>query len=230
MKKSIFTLVIVCYTLFASAQTLNYGVRPIQQTISKNEANSATSLIDINPRFPHEWVSKYISVNLTITCGDEVLTAMGKGNALSQAQRRILALADTGSEIEATIRYYPDNSLRKEEKEMDFAFTVCPDIKATYNGGQEQIKKLIKESTVSLLDESDIQDIQHIALNFRVDTEGKAVDVRLSEPSNEDRVTTLLMGAINSMPSWSPAINLDGSIVSQEFELIVTRDHCSFSF
>lgn len=230
MKKTILTLALLHFALFSFSQELGYGVLPYSRTIKKEKASVAKVLSDINPRFPASWIREYVSVSLSVSQNGQVLKADGRGFELNKEQQQILKIGETGADINVAIKYYPNNTLPKEVKDMDFTFTIAPDIDAQFQDGKAVIQQYLKENAIDRLSEMSDIELHQAKVSFNINQNGDVTNAKIFERSHSAEIDGLLLTAINNMPKWLPAKNADGTLVSQAFEFIVTKDLCTYNF
>lgn len=208
---------------------LQYNVNRVypSPSITKEDLKEAHTLIDLNKHYKPSWVREYISVELSTYHKGNIKKSMGKNDILTQEQKEQLNLADVNSEIAVKVKYIPENTLKQNDpKEFNFTFSVDPDQEATYTGGQEQLKKYLKENAIDKVSKTSFRKHHVTALKFTITAEGKVVDAHVFEPSKDEKVDALLLDAIRNMPDWKPAEYANGLRVSQEFALTV-GDHKS---
>ncbi len=230
MKNSILTLVLLHFALFSFSQELGFGILPYSRTIKKEKVPEVKVLSDINPRFPASWMREYVSVNLSVIQNGHVLTAEGTGFELNKAQQQILKMGETGADISVAIKYYPNNNLPKEVKDMDFTFTIAPDIDATFQGGKAQIQQYLKENAIDRLPEMSNTELHQAKVSFNIAQNGDVTNAQVLERSHSEKIDELLLTTIKNMPKWIPAKNANGTDVSQSFEFVVTKDLCIYNF
>ena len=162
MRNSLLTLMLLHFVLLSFSQNTGYGIRQYSPSIKKGSASEAKVICDINPNFPATWIKEYISVELSVTCEGETLTAKGVDNNFNEEQLRILKMAETGTDIMVVVKYYPDNNLPKEVKEVDFTYRIVPDIDAVYIGGEVLMQQYLKENAVDRIFEVTDKDVHKV--------------------------------------------------------------------
>lgn len=228
MRNTILLLTLLHFTLFSFSQEIGYGVTPYPQSIKKSKTSEAKVISDINPRFPTTWIKEYISVELSVTCNGETLTAEGVDATLNKRQQDILKMGETGTDIVVSIKYYPNNNLPKEIKEMSFTFNIAPDHDAQFIGGEMILQQYFKENVINQLSEISNKELHQAKVRFNINQNGKVYNAKILEKSHSRKIDQLLLTTIDNMPIWTPAKNNDGTIVGQAFEFIVTKDQCIY--
>lgn len=221
---STFILLILSFSTFG--QELGFAIKPMLWTVKKNVVNEARIISDLNERFECAWIKKYHSVVFTATNNGVSEVAKGNSFELNDAQLEMLKNAETGTDIHVLVQYIPDNFLTEEIKEMTFSIKVAPDVDAVFGTEEKSVKQFLQTHAIDHLTSKEIEDLFEIKIRFQVDENGLARNLILHKRSHLERVNSVLLDAIKNMPTWIPATNQDGTLVSQYFELIVTKDLC----
>ena len=196
-------------------------------SISRAESKEAVSLIDLNSYYKASWIRSYHSVEISANIQGNTKKEISKNDILSQTQKELIALADVGTNIAVKVKYLPENTLaHNERKEMNFTFTIDPEMEATYAGGSEQLDQYLIQKGIDKISNTSIKQYNLAAVKFAVNEEGKVVDTEIVETSNDEKVDQLLVETICNMPDWTPAAYADGTKVIQEFVLTI-GDHTS---
>lgn len=197
-------------------------------TVSKNQLNSAATLMDLNPRFQPSWIRDYISVEIRSSQNGQPKKSSGNSAVLSLAQKELMQGADAGSEISIKIKYIPENTLKRNDpKEIDFSFIVQPEKDALFDGGEPGLRNYLIEKAIQQIPEGLFTGLALAAVKFSIDESGEVVEVSLFESSKDHLTDQLLLKAIAEMPCWQPAKYATGLTVKQEFALTVgNMDNC----
>ncbi len=195
-------------------------------SITKKQLNEARSLIDLNERYKPSWVREYISVEILTSQKEKTRKAVSKNDTLSQEQKDIMNMADVGADISVNIRYIPENTLKNNDaKELNFTFTVDPENDATFPGGQQQLKRYLKEKAIDKIPDGSFKNYDLAVVKFTINEEGHIVDAHIFgseyQTSKNEKIDKLLLETICNMPSWKPAEYSNGTKVKQEFVLTV---------
>jgi TonB family protein len=130
--------------------------------------------------------------------------------------------ADVGTDISVKVQYIPDNTLKHNDvKEMTFSFVVDPESEATFYGGEQQLKKYLKEHGLEKISPANIKRYHLAAVKFTINEEGQVINAHVFESSKDEKVDKLLLDTISKMPRWKPAEYANGTKVKQEFVLLV---------
>lgn len=227
MRNSLLTLFLLHFVILSFCQSTGYGIKEYNQSIKKGLASEAKEICDINPNFPALWIKEYISVELSVTCEGEILKAEGVDQNFTEEQQRILKMSETGTDIAVNVKYYPDNNLPEEAKEIDFAYSIVPDIDAVYQDGEEIMQQYFKENAVDRIFEVTDKDVHKVIVSFDITQKGDVINPKVSQRSHSQDVDDIVLDAVKNMSKWIPARNADGTIVEQSREFIITREMCS---
>ena len=191
-------------------------------SIKKETLKSAKSLVDLNQHYKSSWVKEYVSVEVLTSYKGKIKKAVSQNDILSQAQKSIMKKADVGSDISVKVKYLPKNTLTNNDvKEINFSFKINPDIEATYKGGEQQLKKYLKETAINKINDDSFDTKNLAAVKFAINEKGQVIDAHIFETSKNEQVDKLLLEAISKMPNWKPAEYANNLKVKQEFVLTV---------
>jgi TonB family protein len=227
MKNSLLTLMLLHFVILSFCQSTGYGIKEYDRPIKKELTSEVKEICDINPNFPATWVKEYISVEVSVMCDGEILKAEGVNENFTEEQKRIIKMGETGTDIVVVVKYYPDNNLAQEAKEIDFAYTIVPDIDAVYESGEEVMQQYFKENAVDRIFEATDKDVHKIIVSFDISESGDVINPLVSQRSHSSDVDEIVLSAVKNMSKWIPARNADGTIVDQSREFIITREMCS---
>lgn len=193
-----------------------------QRQISESTLNTANTLTDLFERYPADWMEKYLSVEITVSCNGEILKATGTSHELNEEQKRIIQLADYGSELTMDIKYIANNNLkRKIPREVDYTFSIIPAEQASIDGKEENLKTYLEEYTVNEIKKTDAQIKEWTTLYFSVNEKGDVVDVEFLKSSSDEKADKIILDAFSNMPKWSPATTKNGEAVRQDFKFYI---------
>ncbi len=239
MKNSLYKLILICFLSFActdfviaqenSDYNFEYKVSKVLPPLSipRAQLKEARTLIDLNRYYKSSWIRSYHSVEISAKIEGELKTASGEDNILLPEQIALIEQADLGTDIAVKVKYMPENNLVKNDlKEMNFSFTIDPEIEASYSGGPQQLDQYLATKGLDKIPNTAIQQYNLAAVKFVVNEKGQIIDAEIKETSKDEQVDQLLLKTICDMPDWTPATYADGSKVRQEFVLTV-GDHTS---
>ncbi|MEZ5040317.1 MAG: energy transducer TonB [Saprospiraceae bacterium] len=198
---------------------VNRSYPPI--SITKEKLKGAHTLLDLNEHYKSSWIRTYISVEILTSHKGKTRKAVSKNDMLTQEQKDNMYTADVDADISVNVQYLPENTLKNNDaKEINFTFSVNPESEASYTGGQQQLKKYLKEKAIEQIPGGSFVDYDLAAVKFTVDEEGRIIDPLVLLPKDE-KIDKLLLEAICNMPNWKPATHANGTKVKQEFVLTV---------
>ena len=191
-------------------------------SIDKETLVEANTLLDLNEHYTHSWVKEYTSVVITTTNNGKRVKAISSDHLLSQDQKDIMKNVDNGAGISVKVKYLPENKLKNNShKEIDFTFTVNPEIEARIPNGGTWLKSYIKETVIDKVARSSFAQYNLTAVKFSIDEKGAIVEPDVFQSSGDKEVDSLLLETVCKMPSWEPAQFSDGTKVKQEFVLAI---------
>jgi hypothetical protein len=214
-----------------SPRELNYEVHGnYNRSVTKEKLMEAKLLRDIIPNYPVNWITDYVSVEITATSSGKSMNALNSNEALSAQQKYLLSTVDLGTGFTIKVKYKSKNAVTNDivNDEMNVAMMIVPETEAEYAGGDQQLKKYLKESVVDKISESSrmhLQDKTAIAV-FTINEQGEISNTKISETSGDAKTDRLIINAINKMSGWKPAENSSGTKVKQEFMFIVGNSGC----
>lgn len=186
------------------------------------------TLTDLNKRYPTSWVKAYISVEISAFKNGIPIKVSGNSDVLNQDQKELLLLADRSSDIDVSVTYLPDNSLKDETpKQYDFKVTVLPDKNADYAEGAAQLIQYLHENSIVNIEAGSFTGYDLTAIKFTITEQGSITDIQIALPSKDKKIDEMLVTAISKMPTWKPAEFSNGLKVNQDFILTVgNMDNC----
>lgn len=193
--------------------------RPI--TIEKIQKAKLVS--DLIEGYPNNWITSYISVEISTSCKNVKVNAESLNDVLSTEQKEMLNKANIGTDIVIIVKHNTKNAITNAlvKSEMNVSLTVIPEIEAIYVGGYKSMIGYLKENSSTKIASISTKKIQFASLKFIVNKNGKAGSVMLMKTSGNTEVDNLLVDLIANMPKWIPAQNSKGATVNQEFEFTI---------
>ena len=197
-------------------------------SINKENLGKAKTLSDLNPHFKPSWVRTYISVEVMTKNNGKQRKVKGKNELLTQEQKANMNTADAGTEILVHLKYLPENTLTfNDMKEINFSFTIDPEIPATYIGGHQQLLKYLNINAIDKIHEETFTGYDLAAVKFTVNEDGIITKTHIFESSGNIEIDQLLLETVRTMPCWEPATYANGTKTKQEFVLTVgNMDNC----
>jgi len=203
---------------------LSYVVRGrYYRPITIEKIQKAKLVSDLIEGYPSNWITAYISVEISSSCKKVKVNAKSFNDVLTDEQKSMLNRADVGTDIVITVKHNTKNTITNslEKSEMNVSLTVIPEIEATYIGGYKDMIAYLKENSNAKIAAISTKQIQFTSINFTVNKNGKADNVMLMKASGITAIDELLVDLITNMPKWKPAENSKGDVVTQEFEFSI---------
>ena len=209
---------------------LPYVVKSVySRSVTKAKLQKSKLLSDFIEGYPVNWISAYISVEISSESDGAKTSLLSKSDVLNDVQRNMLATADVDTRIVVKVKYNTKNMISHEleESEMNVSLTVIPEIEAEYSGGYEKLISYLKENSADKIAVIGNKEVQPSTIRFSIVENGSADNVRLIKTSGTAEIDNLLIELIVNMPKWNPAKNLKGESVSQQFDFkIGAMDGC----
>ena len=208
-------------------QNINYDVHgAYSRSIKKITLTQASTLSDIIPQYPSQWIKDYAFVEVIVTADGKTAKAAGKNSTLTSEQKNILLAAGLGSEVTINIGYNEKNAVtdRIQTATMQFEATVTPEKEAEYNGGYQQLTQYLQEHGISKISPKSPKDFKPVIVKFTVDERGEIANAHVARSSQDPKIDMTLLQAITKMPKWKPAETAKGVKVKQEFQFSVNNN------
>lgn len=214
-----------------SEQELVYfEVDKIQPFISLDHSalQSAETLMDLNPRYPADWVEKYLQVAVITQQAGTIKKTISQSATLSPEQKNDLLHADENTQIEVAVSYIPRNNLSQNQaKDIHFSFLVQPTKDAYFPDGPAALRSYLKEKAIQYIPEGTFTGYDLAAVQFTVDESGAIDQVELFQSSKDEKTDRLVLETIQNMPCWQPARLASGRPVAQKFAFTIgNHDNC----
>jgi len=125
-------------------------------------------LRDVISGYPVNWISSYVSVDISGICSGKVMKVESLNENLTTAQRQILSTCDLGSEIVINVKYlYNDFGRNKlENSDMHVVMTLVPEVEAEFIGGEKQLISYLKQNSYSKLPTKNQMILKALLLNL----------------------------------------------------------------
>ncbi len=228
MKKNTLSLTVLltigCTFISFAQNDLNFEVNKVLPYVSiqENKLDKINTLTDLDKRYPTAWMKEYVSVEVSAYKNGTKTTVSGTSDALNQAQKELIQLADRNSDIAVSVTYLPENTLKNNTlKQHDFKVTVMPDTDAVYSEGAAQLIQYLQKNSIANIDAGSFTGYDLTAIKFTVTDEGSITDIQIAMPSKDAKIDEMLVAAISKMPNWKPAEYSNGLKVKQNFVLTI---------
>lgn len=210
------------------SRDLRFEVSGKYTPVTKEKLTGAQSLDDIILYYPTNWITDYISVEISATCKGKFMKARGENNILSTLQKNIVNTIDLGSDLFIIVEYNNLNSITNTVKKssMNVSMTVVPEKEAEFVTGKYELMNYLKKNACDKISNTVLRDFQQAIVFFTVNEEGEITDVKIPLSSGDMGTDKLLLDAINNMPKWNSAENGKGIKVRQEFKFSLNKGGC----
>lgn len=233
-KRLFFLVLVLTLNLIVYAQSnssnneLRFEVNMVSpsNTISNESLNEAQTLEDLNRFYRPSWVRDYISVEIATSHQGKIKKAINKDDTLSSEQKSNMQQADKGSTIFVNVNYIPENNLKENRaRNFDFSFVVHPETKATFKGGQQDLTQYLQKNAMEKIPAEFTASTDLSAIKFTVNEEGEITNAQIFDEIYQsginEKVSEILLAAVQKMPCWQPAEYSNGVTVKQDFVLTV---------
>ena len=224
MKFSIISFLVGFMSFFqAYAQDLNYEIRgQYERPLQKAAVQKATMLDDIITGYPKNWISEYVSVEVTTSQDGTSTKTFSNNNILTAEQTEMLKRVVLGTVVNITIHYKYKNSVTNQldPRKLDFAATIIPQTEAYFDGGHPVLKAYLKENAIDKMVAAGCKFLKNGMVRFTVKENGTIDNVKVHMSSEDAFADKTIEDVIKNMPSWVPATS-DGVAVKQDFEFVV---------
>ncbi len=234
MKKllsSFFALIAVCG--FAqnpfSLPEINYDIygsfgRPIKDVVLVSPKN----MDELIAFYPHDWIVKHESTQITVNHNGKKQTVEGKNDTLTKEQIQLLHNAAIGDQITIIVNYKSKNSIsgNLENSKMNVRYTVMPDMEAQCSVDNKELRKYFHEKAIDKLPSDFSKRNISPILVFTVNENGDVSEAKITNPSGDEKIDKLLLDAVYNMPKWKPAQNAKGTKFKQEFIFRLNGNGC----
>jgi len=190
--------------------------------ITKTDLYQANNISEVNRIYKNEWIESFLSVEVSSICNGQSCTSSGQNDQFTDEQKELFQNVDSGEKIKVRINYIPQNNLSKNEpKSYSFDLNVLPDIDASFEDSQYDIKSYLSSRVLDHISDTTFTGYKLAAVTFTVDQFGAIVSPKVSWTSEEDKLDHRMYDLICNMPKWSPAKYSDGTTVSQDFAFTI---------
>jgi TonB family protein len=194
------------------------------RAISEEKLKNAQTICDVIENYPSNWITDYNSVTVATTVNGKTIEAIGPDEKLTSEQKEIFK---TASNVLLVVQYQKENNKNEiQNRQMNVALIVTPQIEAEYIGGYEKMISYLKDESLNVINDKNFSHLPQPSISFVITAQGTVENVKLEASSRDEEVDALLIKAIQNMPSWKPATNKDGVNIKQEFILNIGQDGC----
>ncbi len=198
------------------------------KSITQERLNQVETLSDINDAYPASWITNYGVVKVqSVTMGDTT-TALSRSEVLTDEQKQMLVSAEIGTDISVDVTHYYSNPVTGvlETRNVQFSYTVIPEIEATYPDGVDGLHTFLDKKAVQKIPDAQFSNAEQAVIAFVISEDGRVEQAMVEKSCGSPDTDALLLHTINNMPKWIPAKNADGVNVPQKFLLVVGHPGC----
>lgn len=216
-------------TDFSENQDLEFAVwGRYNRPLTKEKLVAATSIGDVIPNYPTNWISEYETVELIILSDGIEKRASGSDEHLTSEQLDIIQSADIGNDVIIDVRYTTKNTATNtyENQVMNVKFTLVPEVEAGYVGGYDQMISYLTNNSRDKIEKMKLDLIEPASVFFTVNEQGETENIQLNRTLGDAEIDRLLIKLVKQMPKWKPAEDAQGLAIKQDFELIFGKPGC----
>jgi hypothetical protein len=221
MKSGLLMISILFIALQSTAQK-NFSIAPdFRKGITQNLLEDVNTLSDINSGYPSSWINNYQSVELIVSQDGKEKSYLSNDENLSPEQKTALVTANIWSTLSFNILYFPENEFTLTPKQINFKYTIVPEVEASYPAGYEALDRYFVEKEFDKIATNLLTAEQQIVLRFTVDAQGNPGNVVLDGKSENIELDKKLIRAIEEMKRWKPALDSKGNPITQDFVISI---------
>ncbi len=214
----------IFFVLIVNAQDTRFDLHPMyRHGIKLEKLHAATSISDIIEGYPKNWLTNFISVDISFKQNNNV-KYISSTEILSKQQLEAIKKATLGSELELHVLYHKKNPVTEflDVNILDYSFMVIPEKEAFYIGGIKALREYlnVQTKTTFIFDKTKVKNPGIV--NFRINEVGDIIDVLLESSTSDATIDALLLEAVKQQPKWTPALNIDGKPVKQGFKIVMS--------
>ncbi len=193
-------------------------------SITHEKLKNARLIRDLIPDYPVNWIFEYDAVELVVIANNVETKTASKNEVLTEEQRMLFNMANKSDAIYCNVKYKVKNSVSDElvSREMNVSIAVVPDTPAEYIGGYAELKDYLKAGSAAKIVGKPMETLTFTRLDFVINTEGSIEQIRVRDSSGDTEVDKVLVKLLSEMPTWKPAKNVEGDLVDQKLEFILT--------
>lgn len=198
-----------------------YEVAPRFNVIKKTDLDKVRSFDDFIGKEHAQRIVSYSSVSVIILDGQEKTDIRETGNSgiLTPAQIKLLQSSDYSTNILVSAYFQeknPETGLVEDQHWTPY-LTIIPEVQASYVGGMDKLKKILKDQSADARKGVDPEKLRPAKLFFTVTKKGMIENVHLDRTSGYPLVDKTMIELISTTQrDWKPAQNMKGEKVDQE--------------
>tara|TARA_R110001632_G_scaffold37131_9_gene93951 strand:- start:1125 stop:1931 length:807 start_codon:yes stop_codon:yes gene_type:complete len=198
-----------------------YEVAPRFNVIKKTDLDKVRSFDDFIGEEHSRRIVSYSSVSVIILDGQEKTDRQETGDSgvLTPAQISLLQSSDYSTNILVSAYFQEKNPETGfvENQHWTPYLTIIPEVQASYAGGIDTLKKILKDQSEVARKGVDPEKLRPAKLFFTVTKNGMIENVKLDRTSGYPLVDKTMIELISTtQKDWKPAQNSKGEKVDQE--------------
>ena len=198
-----------------------YEVAPRFNVIKKTDLDKVSSFGDFIGEEHAQRIVSYSSVSVIILDGQEKTDIQETGNSgvLTPAQIKLLQSSDYSTNILVSAYFQEKNPETGQVEEQHWTpyLTIIPEVQASYSGGMDKLKRILKDKSQDARKGVDPEKLRPAKLFFTVTKNGLIENVHLDRTSGFQLVDKKMIELISTtQKDWKPAQNSKGEKVDQE--------------
>jgi TonB family protein len=186
--------------------------------VKQKKLTEVKELNELIVDYPSNWITSYISVEITTTNKGILNKASGQNNVLTNEQVNNLKSADLLSNVFIKVNYLYRNSQsgQLEKHTIEHSTYIAPERNAKFENGQYQLHEFLRSAVLGVQNDSLPRRLGMVSVKFTVNEGGEIVNPKVFKSSGDLFTDMRLLNAISTMPKWKPAEN-NGTKLKQEF-------------
>lgn len=213
----------------AKSDALFYSVvRKHFISYTKAELQDAKNINALIPNYPSNWIDEYKHVTMTFVRKGKEEKIVTPDNKLTATQQEMLKSMDVNDYVTIEVKYWTRNVVTNEPENggLRMSIGIIPTTEAYYTEGYEELITYLTKNSQDDIRALKLKKVPDAQVEFTINEEGKAIDAKLIKSTQNEKVDELLLELIESMPDWKPALDENGTSISQKFEFRIGVDMC----
>lgn len=197
-------------------------------TITKENLNKATSVLDIVPKKAKGWwKTSFHTVTISILQEGAEIQETGNNKTLNASQIKLLKTTDYSTNFYIKARGYDIHAETGRIEDYAYYFTIIPEKEAAYISGHNTLISYLKENSKDKTVIIKKDKLKSGKVSFTVTKKGLVSNVKLISTSGYPTIDEVLLELITKIPGkWKPAENHKGEKIDQELIFSFGRMGC----
>ncbi len=197
-------------------------------TITKENLNKATSVLDIVPKKAKGWwKTSFNTVTISILQEESEIYETGGSKTLNASQIKLLKTTDYSTNFYIKARGYDIHPETGRIEDYAYYFTIIPEKEAVYISGHNALINYLKENSRDKTVIIKKDKLKSGKVSFTVTKKGLISNIKLISTSGYPTIDEVLLELITKIPGkWEPAENHKGEKIDQELVFSFGRMGC----